>query len=115
MNETRFNVNHVRLTANKPFAEVQTKFERRLGKFDPEVNKSLAEGGDPEAAQARIEAMAGPSGLMLFGTNDHGSLLRIVGRPRKAVQYVVGNPLYAVEMTRHSIGAALYAPLRVLI
>jgi uncharacterized protein (DUF302 family) len=31
------------------------------------------------------------------------------------VQYLVGNPLFAVEMTRHAIGAALYAPLRVLI
>ena len=75
----------------------------------------MAEGGDPEAARARIEEMVGPSGFMLFGTSDHGSLLRIVGRPRKAVQYVVGNPLFAVEMTRHSIGVALYAPLRVLI
>ncbi|MGH8580679.1 MAG: DUF302 domain-containing protein [Gammaproteobacteria bacterium] len=51
---------------------------------------------------------------MLCGTIDHGALLRIVGHPRKAVQYVVGNPLYAIEMTRHTIGAALYA-LRVLI
>ena len=34
---------------------------------------------------------------------------------RKAVQYVIGNPLFAVEMTRHAIGAALYVPLRVLI
>ena len=31
------------------------------------------------------------------------------------MQYVVGNPLFAVEMTRHAIGASLYAPLRVLI
>ena len=31
------------------------------------------------------------------------------------MQYVIGNPLFAVEMTRHAIGAALYAPLRVLI
>jgi uncharacterized protein (DUF302 family) len=31
------------------------------------------------------------------------------------VQYVIGNPLFAVEMTRHAIGAALYVPLRVLI
>jgi len=43
--------------------------------------------------------MAGPSGFMLLGTSDHGALLRLVGRPRKAVQYVVGNPLFAVEMT----------------
>ena len=115
MKESRFTVNHVQLTADRPFAEVKAAFERRLGRFDPEVQKALAEGGDPEAARARIEEMVGPSGFMLFGTSDHGSLLRIVGRPRKAVQYVVGNPLFAVEMTRHSIGVALYAPLRVLI
>ena len=115
MKESRFTVNHVQLTADRPFAEVKAALERRLGRFDPEVQKAVAEGGDPEAARARIEEMVGPSGFMLFGTSDHGSLLRIVGRPRKAVQYVVGNPLFAVEMTRHSIGAALYAPLRVLI
>jgi uncharacterized protein (DUF302 family) len=115
MNISRFTVNHVRLTADRPFAEVTAAFERQLGRFDREVHKALADGGDMEAARARIEAMVGPSGFMLFGTSDHGSLLRIVGRPRKAVQYVVGNPLYAIEMTQYSIGAALYAPLRVLI
>jgi uncharacterized protein (DUF302 family) len=52
---------------------------------------------------------------MLFSTRDHGALLGLVGRQQKAVQYVVGNPLFAVEMTRHAIGASLYAPLRVLI
>ena len=59
--------------------------------------------------------MAGPSGFMLFATRDHGKLLRLFGQQRKAVQYVVGNPLFAVEMTRQAIGASLYAPLRVLI
>jgi uncharacterized protein (DUF302 family) len=115
MIDTRFTVEHVRVTADRPFAEVKAAFERRLGKFDPSASKSLAEGGDPQAARAKIEEMAGPSGFMLFGSTDHGSLLRIVGRQGKAVQFVVGNPLYALEMTRHAIGAALYAPLRVLI
>ena len=59
--------------------------------------------------------MAGSSGFMLFGTHDHGSLLRIAGQKRKAVQYVVGNPLFAVQMTQHDIRASLYAPLRVLL
>src|SRR5438045_729160 len=59
--------------------------------------------------------MAGPSGFMLFGTNDHGALLRLAGQRRKAVQYVVGNPLFALQMTQHDIRAGLYAPLRVLI
>jgi uncharacterized protein (DUF302 family) len=115
MNESRFTVEHVRLISDKPFDKVTAAFEARLGKFDPEVYKAVAEDSDPKAARTRIESMVGPSGFMLFGKNDHGTLLRIVGQQRKAVQYVVGNPLFAVEMTRYAIGASLYAPLRVLI
>jgi uncharacterized protein (DUF302 family) len=115
MTDTRFMVDHVRLVTDKPFDDVAAAFLRRLGKFDPATSKALAEGGDVEVARKQYEGMVGPSGFMLFGSNDHGELLRIVGQRRKAVQYVVGNPLFALEMTRHAIGAALYAPLRVLI
>jgi uncharacterized protein (DUF302 family) len=115
MNESRFTVEHVRLTTDKPLEVVAEAFERQLGRFDPDALKSLAAGGDAEGATAKIEAMAGRSGFMLFGTTDHGSLLRLAGQGRKAVQYVVGNPLFALRMTRHDIRAGLYAPLRVLI
>jgi uncharacterized protein (DUF302 family) len=115
MTESRFSVVHVRMTSDRPFADVQAALERQLGRFEPDVYQALAEGGDLEEVRARIEAMAGSSGFMLFSTSDHGRLLRIVGQQRKAVQYVIGNPLFAVEMTQHAIGASLYAPLRVLI
>ena len=115
MNESRFMVDHVRLESDKPFEGVAKAFERQLGRFDPDVAKPLIAGGDVEEARARIEAMAGPSGFMLFGTNDHGALLRVAGQKRKAIQYVVGNPLFALQMTQHDIRAGLYAPLRVLI
>jgi uncharacterized protein (DUF302 family) len=115
MSDTRFTVDHVRVTTDRPFEDVRTALERQLGHFDPEVYKALAAGGNAGRARARIEAMAGPSGLMLFGTNDHGALLRLEGQTRKAVQYVVGNPLFALQMTQHDIRASLYAPLRVLI
>jgi uncharacterized protein (DUF302 family) len=115
MNDSRFVVDHVRLETNKPFEEVADAFERQLGRFDPDVYKSLAACGDAEGVRAKIEAMAGPSGFMLFGTNDHGALLRLAGQKRKAVQYVVGNPLFALQMTQHDIRAGLYAPLRVLV
>jgi uncharacterized protein (DUF302 family) len=52
---------------------------------------------------------------MLFGTQNHGALLRLAGQNREAVQYVVGNPLIALQMTQHDVRAGLYAPLRVLI
>jgi uncharacterized protein (DUF302 family) len=115
VNESRFVVDHVRLESDKPFEEVAKAFERQLGRFDPDVYNSLAASGDAEGVRAKIEAMAGPSGFMLFATHNHGALLRLAGQKRKAVQYVVGNPLFALQMTQHDIRASLYAPLRVLI
>jgi uncharacterized protein (DUF302 family) len=115
MNDSRFTADHVRQTSDKPFEDVTTAFERQLGRFDPDVYKGLAAGGDAEGARAKIEAMAGPSGFMLFATHNHGALLRLAGQKHKAIQYVVGNPLFAFQMTQHDIRASLYAPLRVLI
>ena len=115
MNTTRISVDHVRLTTDKPFGDVTKAFEQQVGRFDPDVYKTLAEGEDAEKAKAKIEAMAGPSGFMLFATHNHGALLRLASQKRKAIQYVVGNPLLALQMTQHDIRASLYAPLRVLI
>jgi uncharacterized protein (DUF302 family) len=115
MSGNHITVDHVRRTTDKPFEDVTTAFERQVGRFDPDVYKALAEGEDAEAVKAKIEAMAGPSGFMLFATHNHGSLLHLAGQKRKAIQYVVGNPLFALQMTQHDIRASLYAPLRVLV
>ena len=108
-------VDHVYVEAAKPFDEVAKAFEKPLGQFNPETYKSLAAGEDVEKVRAKLEAMVGPSGFMLFRTSDHGSLLRLAGQKKKAIQYLVGNPLFAIQMTQHDIRASLYAPLRVLI
>lgn len=108
-------VDHVRRTTDRPFEDVTTAFERQLGHFEPGVYQALAAGGDAEGTKAKIEAMAGPTGFMLFATHNHGALLCLAGQQRKAIQYVVGNPLFALQMTQHDIRASLYAPLRVLI
>jgi homoserine O-acetyltransferase len=115
MTQSRFSADHVRYTSDKPFDDVAAAFVRQLGRYDEGVLKELGASGDAKAVRTKLDALAGPSGIMLFGTQDHGLLLRFVGQKRKAVQYIVGNPLFAVEMTRHDIGASLYAPLRVLI
>jgi uncharacterized protein (DUF302 family) len=115
VNYSRFVVDHIRLTTAKPFDQVRTDFERQLGRFEADAYQSLAAGENAETARTRIEAMAGPSGFMVFALYDHGSFLRVAGLTRKALQYVVGNPLDAIRMTQHAIGASLYAPLRVLL
>jgi uncharacterized protein (DUF302 family) len=115
MNVTRITVDHVRVTADKPFDLVTKALEQQMGQFNPEVSKWLAAGEDAEKVRAKIEAMVGPSGFMLFTTGDHGAMLRLAGQKKKAIQYLVGNPLFAVQMTQHDIRASLYAPLRVLL
>jgi len=115
MNESSLVVDHVSLVTDKPFEDAARDFEQQLGRLDQKVASSLTSMANTEEAKRKIDAMAGPSGLMLFGTTDHGSLLHLAGQKRKAVQYVVGNPLVALQMTQHDIRASLYAPLRVLI
>jgi uncharacterized protein (DUF302 family) len=115
MTVSRISVDHVCVVSDKAFEKVSKALEQQLGLFDPDVYKSLAEGEAAEKVREKIEAMAGPSGFMLFRTSDHGGLLRLVGQQKKATQYLLGNPLIATQMTQHDLRAALYAPLRVLL
>src|SRR5258708_5997483 len=70
-------IEHVHVETGKPFAEVAAAFEARLGRFDLAVYEQLGSGADPAAVRTALEGMAGPSGYMLFGTNDHGAVLRL--------------------------------------
>ena len=75
---SRISIEHVRLTVDRPFDSFRTAFEGQLGHFHPSAYEAL-EHGDPRAARAELESMTGPSGFMLFGTSDHGAVLRLVG------------------------------------
>jgi uncharacterized protein (DUF302 family) len=108
-------IEHIHVETEKSFGEITAALEARLGRFDQAVYEKLRNGADPELVRTQLEGMAGPSGFMLFRTSDHGALLRLAGQTKKAVQYLLGNPLFAVRMTQHDIRAGLYAPLRMLV
>jgi uncharacterized protein (DUF302 family) len=114
MEVTQITVEHVRFASDKPFDEVTKDFLAQLG-HEPHSDQELTTGIDPEKLRAKLKAAEGSSGFMLFTTYNHGALLRLAGQKRRAIQYVVGNPLFALEMTQHEIRDSLYAPLRVLI
>lgn len=85
-----------------------------LGRFDPEDFALAAV--HPKQGYQRLKAAAGEQGLMLFqGANDHGALFATLGQKRKALRLSVGNPQIALQMTRHNISAALFAPLTILV
>jgi len=102
-------IEHVRITSKRRFAQVRAAIEADLPKLDTSI-KVLLSSGDQEGVKKYEEH--GPK-LFMFLERDHGALLAIEGRKRNAVQYEIGNPITASKMTRHNLGAALYAPLRV--
>jgi len=102
-------IEHVRITSKRRFAQVRAAIEADLPKLDTSI-KVLLSSGDQEGVKKYEEH--GPK-LFMFLERDHGALLAIEGRKRNAVQYEIGNPITASKMTRHNLGAALYAPIRV--
>jgi uncharacterized protein (DUF302 family) len=107
---------HVNVKSQKSFDQITAAIEKQLGKFDgAAVSQAFAAKLPPAEIEAKIHAMEGSSGFMLFTVRDHGQLLPLKGKQGFARQYEIGNPLYAVQMTSEDIRAGEYAPLRVLI
>ena len=102
-------VEHIRIMCRRSFDEVRAALAAELPKLDERIIPLLSSGD--QAAIAEYEK-SGPK-LFMFFERDHGTLLKIAGGAKNAIQYEIGNPITASKMTRHYLGAALYAPLRV--
>src|ERR1700749_2469615 len=102
-------VQHITILSDKTFDAVRAALESLVPVLDTDLIPELTS-GDRAAIEAREKS--GPS-LYKFLERDHGAILAIAGRRRNAIQYEIGNPITASKMTRHSLGASLYAPLRV--
>ncbi|WP_114969439.1 DUF302 domain-containing protein [Rhodoferax ferrireducens] len=104
-------VKHVTIFSKRSFSEVQESLEKSVPQLDPTLIPALYN-GDMERAREHEEK--GPK-LAIFSHRNHGALLAITGRKRNTIHYEIGNPVTASKMTRHNLGAALYAPLRVIL
>jgi uncharacterized protein (DUF302 family) len=114
--ENTISVRHVSVSLDKTFEETCTKFESRMGRIDYGVfEKMLCDRESETAIRNYIKEIEGPLGLMIFNAIDHGLLLSLAGTSARAKQYVVGNPLIALQMTQRDVRAGLYAPLRIYI
>jgi uncharacterized protein (DUF302 family) len=111
--ERTIEVRHVSREIKSEYESFTRKFEELLGRFEPSFFNDIETA--PAEVQKRLKNAEGMEGLMLFDIQQHGKLLGLVGAARKAKQYVLGNPLIAMQMTHHDIRAALYAPLRMIV
>jgi uncharacterized protein (DUF302 family) len=104
-------VQHRSLLIERSYDEFTGRLEQILGRFVASKLKGLT----PDGAIDALKSMEGEQGFMIIQIFDHGADLLIVGQRRKAKQYLIGNPLLAIQVNRYDIRAALYAPLRVLV
>ena len=107
---TMLQVEHVTIKTTKKLTEVEAALEKSIRQLDPAIAAALANGDEQRATELERGAP-----LFIFLKRDHGALLQVTGRPRKALQYEIGNPHTASKMTRHRLAAGLYAPLRVIL
>ncbi len=98
-----------------PYVDFIRALESLLGRLDPSVLSGLG-GEPPDRVRAKLATMVGVSGFALFQKIEHGAILRsLTGRGGQGITYVFGNPLIAVQMTRHEPVAALYVPPRLFV
>jgi len=105
---------HRSIAYQADFGRFTESLERILGHKPPDVEEEQF-AGQPRLSEDRLKAAEGAQELMIFTVFNHGAALNMSTAPRNAKQYLIGNPLTAIQMDRHDIRAALYAPLRVLV
>jgi hypothetical protein len=96
-------------------ADFTSAFESLLGRMDVEALRELPS-LSPQAAREKLASFVGPLDFTLFQKLDHGAVVTALTRNHcKAITYVFGNALIAIEMTKHVARAGLYVPLRLFV
>ena len=106
-------VSHQQILLNSTYELFTGNLESLVKRLHPDYASGALMA--PQDVQSYLESLQGDTGLILFNIQNHGDLLNLYGKPRKAKQYVIGNPLIAIQMTVQDIRAALYAPLRMIV
>jgi uncharacterized protein (DUF302 family) len=115
---THMTIEHIVVASSQPYENVIDALEARLGvakNWGEIVRQLITTKASWEQVTQAITEHIGTSGLTFFYKVEHSPLLSLAGKTSRANQYTIGNPLFAIQMTRHMPEAALYAPLRLVV
>ena len=111
-----FSVTRHTLATKKPFGEFIGELEKRSPVVPPEVFGELADSNLPQdQLKARVEGLIGSSGFVFFMKARHDQLFSHFGRTHASVQYAIGNPLIAKEVSDKAPAICLYTPFRLAV
>src|SRR5216683_4469773 len=115
---TQITIEHIVVASGRSYEQVIEALEAQLGlraDWDKIARELITTNASWEQAVQIIEQQLGTSGFTILGKFNQGALLTLGGKPTRAVQYAIGNPLLAIQMIEHAPEVALYAPLRLVV
>ena len=115
---TRITIEHIVVASERSYEQLIEALEAQLGPrtdLDTITRAVITTNASWEQVVQVIEQQLGTSGFTILSKLEQGALLCLAGKPTRAVQYAIGNPLLAIQMIEHAPEAALYAPLRLVV
>lgn len=98
------------------YEDVLARFMAATGSIEEGYDTVSDAAEDLEDFERTFKAREGSSGFMRFMVIDHGEwLTRFYNQLTKATLIVLGNPLVAITMLKHDLGAGLNVPTRIYI
>src|SRR5216684_3051204 len=112
---TQITIEHIVVASDRSYEQVIEALEAQLGLRADWENSARTPNGTFEQAVQLIEQQLGTSGFTILSKIEPGALLTLSGKPTRAAQYAIGNPLLAIQMIEHAPEVAFYAPLRLVV
>jgi uncharacterized protein (DUF302 family) len=123
--ERTFDLTRREIQTSRPFDEVVAAIEARAPVVVSEANHQLlgretidaigAGRFDGSELRRCVEGRLGSSGFMLLMKIEHDLLMGDLGRRHRSVQYAIGNPLIAKDVSDAAPKVCLYTPLRIAV
>src|SRR5438128_4658522 len=115
---TQITIEHIVVASDRSYEQVIEALEAQLGlraDWENIARALITPNASWEQAVQLVEQQLGTSGFTILSKIEQGALLTLAGKPTRAAQYAIGNPLLAIQMIEHAPEAALYAPLRLAV
>lgn len=104
---TRITIEHMVVTSDRSYEQVIEALEAQLGLRADWEEIARTPNGTFEQAVQLVEQQLGTSGFTILSKIEPGALLTLSGKPTRAAQYAIGNPLLAIQMIEHAPEACM--------
>jgi len=104
---TRITIEHMVVASDRSYEQVIEALEAQLGLRADWEEIARTPNGTFEQAVQLVEQQLGTSGFTILSKIEPGALLTLSGKPTRAAQYAIGNPLLAIQMIEHAPEACM--------